>query len=325
MNEEEYFEQLCSNSVDGTLTDSEREKLEAHLAECPSCAALKHDLEEMRALWSEEVEVPDDLHEGIMEKLRQESKLHVIQPEKPVRRMPVFTMVGVAAAVVLVVLGGGLMPSFSTVGDTGSSSSASADSAPSVAADSYASTDAGPEESAAGEIAEAAEDAGVAAAGRASSGSTIPATGDIAAGSSASSGEAATQKTAPESETPAVTSLPEDNSGIAVQSEPGSRAVAGSDASDAASDDTALTVPDAARGLRVAHCYIAEGGELPEIGGRLLYSDSSAAWFLLDNNMTVLQDTLSALEQAGCTVSAYEDMALTIDSKADSWLLIVRS
>ena len=28
MNEEEYFEQLCSNSVDGTLTDSEKQKLE---------------------------------------------------------------------------------------------------------------------------------------------------------------------------------------------------------------------------------------------------------------------------------------------------------
>ena len=26
MNGEEYFEQLCSNSVDGTLTDSEKEK-----------------------------------------------------------------------------------------------------------------------------------------------------------------------------------------------------------------------------------------------------------------------------------------------------------
>ena len=117
MNDEEYFEQLCSNSVDGTLTDSEREKLEAHLAECPSCAALLRDLREMRALFAQEAEAPDSLHDGIMEQLRQETKLHVVQPEKPVRRMPVFTMVGVAAAVVLVVLGGGLMPSFSTVGN----------------------------------------------------------------------------------------------------------------------------------------------------------------------------------------------------------------
>lgn len=36
MNDEEYFGQLCSNSVDGTLTDSEREKLEAHLSRRPS-------------------------------------------------------------------------------------------------------------------------------------------------------------------------------------------------------------------------------------------------------------------------------------------------
>ena len=58
MSDEEYFEQLCSNSIDGTLTDSEREKLEAHLAECPSCAALKEDLEQMRALFAEEAEPP---------------------------------------------------------------------------------------------------------------------------------------------------------------------------------------------------------------------------------------------------------------------------
>ena len=93
MNDEEYFGQLCSNSVDGTLTDSEREKLEAHLAECPSCAALLRDLREMRALFAQEAEAPDSLHDGIMEQLRQETKLHVVQPEKPVRRMPVFTMV----------------------------------------------------------------------------------------------------------------------------------------------------------------------------------------------------------------------------------------
>ena len=74
MNDEEYFEQLCSNSVDGTLTDSEREKLEAHLAECPSCAALLRDLREMRALFAQEAEAPDSLHDGIMEQLRQETK-----------------------------------------------------------------------------------------------------------------------------------------------------------------------------------------------------------------------------------------------------------
>ena len=57
MNEEEYFEQLCSNSVDGTLTDSEKQKLEEHLAECPSCDALKEDLEQMR--WTKPSRRPD--------------------------------------------------------------------------------------------------------------------------------------------------------------------------------------------------------------------------------------------------------------------------
>ena len=79
MNEEEYFEQLCSNSVDGTLTDSEKQKLEEHLAECPSCAALKEDLEQMHSMLAvDETEPPAGLHDSIMERLRQEETVRVI-------------------------------------------------------------------------------------------------------------------------------------------------------------------------------------------------------------------------------------------------------
>lgn len=327
MNDEEYFEQLCSNSVDGTLTDSEREKLEEHLAECPSCAALLRDLKEMRALFGQEAEVPDGLHDGIMDKLRQETKLHVVQPEKPVRRMPVFTMVGVAAAVVLVVLGGGLMPSFSTVGSGSSGAAADAgDTAAAATTDSY-SIDAGAaSDSAAEDVAEAAENAGVNSAAQSAPQTAVQGTSDIAAGGSAS-GEAAPQTTKEEN-APSITSLPEADSGIAAQSsDMAGRAVADGDSSGivAAEDTGTLTLPEAVHGLRVAHCYIAEGGELPEIDGRLLYSDSSAAWFQLDNNMSTLQNTLNALEKSGCTVTAYEDVGLTLDSKAESWLLIVRN
>lgn len=117
MNEEEYFEQLCSNSVDGTLTDSEKQKLEEHLAECPSCAALKEDLKQMHSMLAvDETEPPAGLHDSIMERLQQEETVRVVAPQKPMRRLPVFTMVAAAAVVVLVVLGGGLMPAFSTVG-----------------------------------------------------------------------------------------------------------------------------------------------------------------------------------------------------------------
>ena len=208
MNDEEYFEQLCSNSVDGTLTDSEREKLEAHLAECPSCAALLRDLREMRALFAQEAEAPDSL---------QETKLHVVQPEKPVRRMPVFTMVGVAAAVVLVVLGGGLMPSFSTVGSGSSGASADAgDAVAAVTADSYSDDAGAASDGAAADIAEAAENAGVNSASRGVPETAVQGTSDIATGGSAS-GETAPQ-TAAEEDTPSVFSLPEADSSTAAQS-----------------------------------------------------------------------------------------------------------
>ena len=298
MNDEEYFEQLCSNSVDGTLTDSEREKLEAHLAECPSCAALLRDLREMRALFAQEAEAPDSLHDGIMEQLRQETKLHVVQPEKPVRRMPVFTMVGVAA------------------GDT----------AAAVTADSYSDDAGAASDGAAADIAEAAENAGVNSASRSVPETAVQGTSDIAAGGSAS-GETAPQ-TAAEEDTPSAFSLPEADSSIAAQSGGISgRAISDGDSAGIVPDEDtgALTLPEAVRGLRIAHCYIADGGELPELDGKLLYSDSSAAWFQLDNNMSTLQNTLNALEKSGCTVTAYEDIGLTLDSRADSWLLIVRN
>ena len=174
MSDEEYFEQLCSNSIDGTLTEAEREKLEAHLAECPSCAALQQDLEWMQAAFAEEAEPPAGLHDGIMQRLRQESRLEVVQPEKPVRRMPVITMVAAAAVVVLVVLGGGLMPMFfSTVG-TGATGGTTAEA---VATDGAA---------AGGAMNEAvAADAAEAGVCRSSDGETAPADNSGAAEGSA--------------------------------------------------------------------------------------------------------------------------------------------
>ena len=154
----------------------------------------------------------------------------------------------------------------------------------------------------------------------------VQGTSDIAAGGSAS-GETAPQ-TAAEEDTPSVFSLPEADSSTAAQSGGISgRAISDGDSAGIvpAEDTGALTLPEAVRGLRIAHCYIADGGELPELDDKLLYSDSSAAWFQLDNNMSTLQNTLNALEKSGCTVTAYEDIGLTLDSRADSWLLIVRN
>ena len=83
-------------------------------------------------------------------------------------------------------------------------------------------------------------------------------------------------------------------------------------------------MPEALSGVSVAHCYLASGtGELPDIGGELLSTDETVSYFLLDNSMATIQDTFKALEEAGFEVSAYEGLGLTLDSKAESWLLIV--
>lgn len=294
MNDEEYFEQLCSNSVDGTLTDSEREKLEAHLAECPSCAALKRDLEEMRALFACEEEPPATLHDSIMQRVREEEKKRFVQPVKPMRRLPVLSMVAAAAAVVLVVLGGGLGGVFGMVNMSGggnSSSAASSDAAAAMdeavtGAASDAGLDTGGADGAARQQAVAEDAAGeVDPAEQADDRSTI-------AGRDASAPETAESAAAPG----AVTAYTAGRVGV----------------------------PEKLQGASVAHCYVAYGaGELPELGGALAAQEGNATYILLDNSMEVIQNTFKALEDAGYAVQADDAPGLTIDSKADSWLLIV--
>lgn len=323
MSDEEYFEQLCSNSIDGTLTSSEREKLEAHLAECPSCAALKKDLEAMQALFAEEAEPPAGLHEGIMQRLEQESKLKVVQPEKPVRHVPTLTMVAAAAVVVLVVLGGGLMPMFSTT----SSNAAVADAA---TAEASADTAGGDMEAS---VQEAAGEAGM----EADRGQTALETAPSDSGASEDAGTAygtspaprdAEEATAQEEESEPADDTAESGAGDAAAPAPELFSTTPSadtpQTAKAADVPESITVPESLRGMSVAHCYLAQGGgELPDVGGELLATDGQASWFLLDNDLATIQDTLGAVEEAGYTVSGYEATGLTIDSKALSWLLIV--
>ena len=313
MSDKEYYEQLCSNSIDGTLTDSEREKLEAHLAECPSCAALKQDLEQMHALFSTEAALPDGLHEKIMQRVEQEARLRVVQPEKPARRLPVFTMVAAAAVVVLAVLGGGVGQVFGMV-NMGSGVNASNASTAAGAAEGLDMN---------GDARTAIEDAADQAA---------LATEEKAADASADAGGA------PPAESAATESysVPESGAENPAGKDGGDHvdtAAAGGGAVEprdsgpavmqAGSETEAFSLPEALSGVSVAHCYLASGtGELPDIGGELLSTDETVSYFLLDNSMDTIQDTFKALEEAGFAVSAYEGLGLTLDSKAESWLLI---
>lgn len=316
MNEEEYFEQLCSNSVDGTLTDSEKQKLEEHLAECPSCAALKEDLEQMHSMLAvDETEPPAGLHDSIMERLRQEETVRVVAPQKPMRRLPVFTMVAAAAVVVLVVLGGGLMPAFSTVG---SGSTAAADSASADAGDGTA--DGGMQD----EIEQSVrENADASSDGASNSSVQQSGTASQSTNGSAYSGQNDTGE----------------DSAANTQSDAGIDAeqYADSDRSIAAPEPVTeepvpaqvqtrpvLTLPQSLHGAHTAYCYVAVGGSsLPDIDGELLAQENGVSWFRLDNSMETLEKTLQTVEQAGCTVTAYDKVDLTIDSHADSWILAV--
>lgn len=324
----EYFEQLCSNSVDGTLTEQERQELSEHVKGCPSCAALLNDLEQMRAMLRAEPEIPDSLHHDIMERLSGEARLTLVQPEKPARRMPVFTMVAAAAVVVMVVLGGGVGQLFGTK----SNGAGNADTV--TAADGGArpvddsridaaprAADAAPEDAkpqpepdaprtksapqAPAEAADGTQPEANAGAGEAAAGGEMPAEAE--------------QKSAAENDT---------------AQEPGAGAVAPRVAyysgdlpvqdAEAETEETAA-LPESIRGTAVAYSYLAVGaGELPELDGALLLNEGDYSYFSLSNNMTVLEKTLDSVEKAGYTVSAYENVGLVTDSKAESWLLIVK-
>ena len=56
---------------------------------------------------------------------------------------------------------------------------------------------------------------------------------------------------------------------------------------------------------------------------KLLAQENGVSWFRLDNSMETLEKTMQTVEQAGCTVTAYDKVDLTIDSHADSWILAV--
>lgn len=85
-----------------------------------------------------------------------------------------------------------------------------------------------------------------------------------------------------------------------------------------------LTLPQSLHGAHTAYCYVAVGGSsLLDIDGELLAQENGVSWFRLDNSMETLEKTLQAVEQAGCTVTAYDKVDLTIDSHADSWILAV--
>ncbi len=306
MRDEEYFENLVSSSIDGALTETEKEKLAAHLKECDSCAALKRDLEAMRSLFSADPEIadiPENLHSDIMKRVKQDGHVKVVQPEKPVRRLPVFTMVAVAAVVVLAVLGGGIGQMFTMVGSSSGGSTASADAGGvDVIAGDDGDSDAGSYDAAAMPFseevtAETCEDADAATGGA-----------DVYA----------EDKAAPR-ETPKVEGAPSAQNSGSDENAPEPEPKMGRQF------ERMVELPENLKGKSVTHCYLARGsGELPDVNGELILSERGISYFVLEKDISPIEETLAAVEQAGFVVDAYEDVGLVIDSKAETWILIVQ-
>lgn len=105
------FEELCSAYLDGALPENELLDLLAHLEECERCAAYLDALKTIRkGLDALPCEMPEELHEKIMEKVVAEAASTTVQYRQPKHHIPVFTMVAAAAAAVVLVVSG-------TVGD----------------------------------------------------------------------------------------------------------------------------------------------------------------------------------------------------------------
>ncbi len=99
----EAYAEAISAAVDGALSPEEQAALDAHLAVCPGCRALLHDLQTIHAAMADlpPVEVPDGLCGRIMDAVEQE-KIVPLPAKRPARRK---TWLAVAAMAALVLAG----------------------------------------------------------------------------------------------------------------------------------------------------------------------------------------------------------------------------
>ena len=268
-----YFENLCSASVDGTLTRAEKKELEAHLAECPACREYLEDMRVMRTLWRElDDPAPAGLHGSIMAAvqadLAQQTEAEAadnvvsIAVGKPVpvhakkRLRSVVLMLGAAAACVCLVVSGGLSGGLSgLVGGTASDAAAAvvAAEAPGAAAEPQESIMSASNEGAANKGTRIVPEAPVAAA-----------TEDYAL---------ATADAMPAEEKQAAPKLPE--------------------------------LPGSVAERHFAESYLAVGaGELPVIEEAvLLTQENGCSYYSLPNDISVLEKVFDALPQAGYAIT----------------------
>ncbi len=98
-----------SCQYDGELKDENRKKqLAAHLANCPQCQDYRSFLKQLTDTLIKAEQIPEALHESAMEVVMEDLRQRTVQYTGPKHHIPVFTLIGAAIAVVILVLSGSL-------------------------------------------------------------------------------------------------------------------------------------------------------------------------------------------------------------------------
>lgn len=114
--------ELISLELDGQLTPEEHAELEEHLAACGECRGAAEELRQLHLLLPElEEEVPEGLHQAIMDRIGAEK----VVPLSRARKAPhIRRWASLAAVFAVILLGAGTLKSFQGGGSTGAAPAA---------------------------------------------------------------------------------------------------------------------------------------------------------------------------------------------------------
>lgn len=114
--------ELISLELDGELTPEERTELEAHLAACGECRGAAEELRQLHTLLPElEEEVPEGLHQAIMDRIGAEK----VVPLSRARKAPhIRRWASLAAVFAVILLGAGTLKGFQGGSSTGAAPAA---------------------------------------------------------------------------------------------------------------------------------------------------------------------------------------------------------
>lgn len=108
--------ELLSLELDGELTPEEKSELEAHLAACEECRGAAEELRQLHTILPElEEEVPDGLHQAIMDRIGAEK---VVPLSRVSKKSHIQRWASLAAVFAVILLGAGTLKTLQSGGST---------------------------------------------------------------------------------------------------------------------------------------------------------------------------------------------------------------